>query len=77
MFGASKACAVDQAGCSGCPRPAYLIEDVHESQSIVALQRHRGIHTLLRGQHFGEGIWEIPRSDVDGRELREEGVLEC
>ena len=76
MFGASNACAVDQEGCSGCPRPSYLIEDVHEGQSIVALQRHRGVYTFLRCQHLGEGVWEFPRSYVDGRELGEEGVPE-
>jgi len=35
---------------------AYLIEDVHEGQSIVTLQRHRGAHTLLRCQHLDEGV---------------------
>ena len=77
MFGASKAYAVDQVGCSGCPRPSYLIEDVYKGQSIVALQRHRGVHTLLRGQQFGEGIWELHGLYINGLELGEEGVLEC
>ena len=77
MFGASKACAMDQVGYSGYPQPAYLIEDVHEGQSFVALQRHRGVHTLLRCQHFGEGVWEFRGSYVNRRELGEEGILEC
>ena len=59
------------------PLSTYLIEDVHEGQSIVTLQRHRGVHALLRSQHLGEGVWEFPGSYVNGRELREEGVLEC
>ena len=77
IFGASNACAWDQMRCSDCSnRPAYLVEDADEGHSIVALQRHRGVYTLLRSQHFGEGVWEFPRSYVDGRELGEEGVLE-
>ena len=65
-------------GCSDCPsRPAYLIEDVNEGHSIVALQRHRGVHTLWRCQHRGQGVWELSGSYINGHKLREEGVLEC
>ena len=76
MFGASKACIGDQTGCSDYHRRAYLIKYVNESQSIVSLQRHGGVHPFLRRQHVSEGVWELPGPYVDGHELREEGVLE-
>ena len=58
-------------------RPAHLIEDVNEGLSIVALQRHCSIDTLLRCQHLSEGVWELSGSYVNRHELREEGILEC
>ena len=78
MFGASKACTGGggQAGCSDHHWPAHLIEDVDEVQSIVSLQRHRGVRTLLRCQHLSERVWEPPQSGVDGHELGEEGIHE-
>ena len=77
MFGASNAYEWNQAGCSDYPsRPVYLVEDVDEGYSTVTLQRHRGVHTLLRSQHLGEGVWELPGSYIDGHELCEEGILE-
>ena len=61
IFGTSNACGWSQTGCSDFPsRPVYLIEDVDEGQSIVALQRHRGVYTLLRCQHRSEGVRELP-----------------
>ena len=77
IFGASKAYVGDQPECPDYPRAAHLIEDVDEGQSIVALQRHRGIDTLLGCQHLGEGVWEFPGSYVNGRELREEDIPGC
>ena len=58
-------------------QPAHLIENIDEGQSIVALERHRGIHAFLRPQHPSERVWELPGSNVDGHELCEERVLEC
>ena len=78
MFGASNAYEWNQAGCSVYPsRPVYLVEDVDEGYSTVTLQRHRGIHTLLRCQHRGQCARKLPGSYIDGHELCEEGILEC
>ena len=44
------------AGCSGYAQAAHLIEDINEGESVVTLERHGGIHTLLRCQHLGEGV---------------------
>jgi len=76
MSGASKACVCDQTEFSGHHRPAYLIEDLNKSRSVVALQRHRGVHTLLRCQHLDDGVWELRGSYVNGCELGEESVPE-
>ena len=76
MFGASKTCTRGSIGCSDYPRLPHLIKDIDEGQSIVALQRHRCVHTLLRCQHLGESAWERSGSYVDGRELHEERILE-
>ena len=57
--------------------PTYLIEDVDKGQRIIALQGHRGVHTLRRCQHRGKGVREFPGSYINGHELREECVLEC
>ena len=47
ICGASNACTEDRTGYPDyLSRPAYLIEDVHEGHSIIALQRHRGVQTL-------------------------------
>lgn len=54
----------------------HLIENVDEGQSVIALQRHRSVDTLLGPQHLGEGIWELPGSCIDGRELRKERIIE-
>jgi len=61
---------------SGYHRPTYLIEDVDKSQSVIALQRHHGVHALLRRQRLGEDVCELRGSYVNGRELGEEGVPE-
>jgi hypothetical protein len=53
---------------------AYLIEDVDKGQSILALQRHRDVHTLLGFQRLDKGVWKLSGSYVNGRELREEGI---
>jgi len=55
----------------------YLIKDVNKGQGIIALQRHRSVHALLGCQHLREGGWKLPGPYVNGRELREEGILEC
>ena len=57
--------------------PTHLIKDIDKGYSVVTLQRHRGVHALLRCQHLGEGVWEFPGSYVNGCELGEEGILEC
>jgi len=76
IFGASKACLGGQTRRSDYRRSAHLIEDVDEGLSIVTLQRHRGLDTLLRCQHLSEGVWELSGFDVNGHELCEEGILE-
>ena len=76
MFGTSKACVVDQTGCSGYHRSAHLVEDIDKGQSVVALQRYCGVRALLRCQHLGEGVWELRGSYVNGRELSQERVSE-
>jgi len=74
MSGDSKAYAGGQTrGCSH-PTSTHLIEDVDEGQSIIALQRYRGAHILLRRQYLGEGFCELAGSYVNGPELREECI---
>lgn len=46
----------DQTVCSDHPRPAHLIEDVDKGQSVIALQRHCYIRTLLRCKYLGESV---------------------
>ena len=72
MFGASKACAMDQSRSSGYPWSAHMIEGVDEGQSVVALQQHRDIDAFLRFQHLGDGDWIRRGPYVDGPELSEE-----
>ena len=64
------------AGRSDYHQAAHLVEDIDEGQSIVALERHRSIHALLRRQHLSESVWELPGSDVNRHELRKESILE-
>ena len=77
IFGASKAYTRVQWGVLITIKSAYLIEDIDEGQSMVALERHRGIHALLRREHPGKIVWEFPGSDVERHQLREEGILGC
>ena len=77
IFGASKAYTRDQQDVPIIIKSAHLIEDADEGYSIVALERHRGIHALLRRQHLGEGVRELVGSYVNRHELCEEGTPEC
>lgn len=74
MSGDSKACAGDQTRSCSRPTSTHPIEDADEGQSIVAPQRYRGVHILLRGQYLGEGFCELAGSYVNGPELREECI---
>ena len=74
MSGYSKACAGGQTRFCSRPTSTHLIEDIDESQSIVALQRYRSVHILLRRQYLGEGFYELAGSYVNGPELGEERI---